>query len=130
LKKIVLAVFALVCATASAQAQGHSPEELVRRTIERRAVEAAIWGLPLVNFGAMRQAYFRDAEARDNDVMYWSKPLDWKNQTTTPNRSTNYVMFFMNLKGGPVVVDIPAAQNEALYSRLIAAWTVPLAASV
>jgi hypothetical protein len=42
-------------------------------------VEAAIWGMPLVNFDAMRQAYFRDAGAKYNDVMYWSKPSDWKN---------------------------------------------------
>jgi hypothetical protein len=38
-------------------------EELNRRTIERRAVDAAIWGMPIVNFDAMRQAFFRDANA-------------------------------------------------------------------
>jgi hypothetical protein len=100
--------------------------DLVRRTVERRAVEAAIWGMPLVSFDAMRQAYFRDAGATYNDVMYWSKPSDWKNQTTTPNHSTNYVMFFMNLKDGPVVVDIPAAEQQALYGTLIDSWTEPL----
>jgi hypothetical protein len=99
---------------------------LVERTLHRRAVEAAIWGMPLVNFDAMRQAYFRDAGAKYNDVMYWSKPSDWKNQTTTPNHSTNYVLFFLNLKDGPVVVDIPAAQEAALYGTLINAWTEPL----
>jgi hypothetical protein len=100
--------------------------ELAERTLQRRAVEAASWGMPLVNFDAMRQAYFRDASAKYNDVMYWSKPSDWKNQITTPNHSTNYVLFFMNLKDGPVVVDIPAAQEEALYGTLINAWTEPL----
>ena len=103
--------------SASAQAPGISPEDLTRRSIERRAVEAAIWGMPLVNFDAMRQAYFRDAGAKYNDVMYWSKPSDWKNQTTTPNHSTNYVLFFMNLKDGPVVVDIPAAQRKRSTAR-------------
>jgi hypothetical protein len=126
MKKNILLVLTLVCATASAQAQGYSPADLTRRTIERRAVEAAIWGMPLVNFDAMRQAYFRDAGAKFNDIIYWSKPSDWKNQTTTPNHSTNYVMFFMNLTDGPVVVDIPAAQEEALYGTLINAWTEPL----
>ena len=100
--------------------------ELVERILPRRAVEAAICGMPLVNFDAMRQAYFRDAGAKYNDVMYWSKPSDWKNQTTTPNHSTNYVMFFMNLQDGPVVVDIPAAEQEALYGTLIDSWTIPL----
>jgi hypothetical protein len=82
--------------------------------------------MPLDNFDAMRQAYFRDARAKYNDIMYWSKPSDWKNQTTTPNHSTNYVLFFINLQDGPVVVDIPAAQEEALYGTLINAWTEPL----
>lgn len=103
-----------------------TPAQLAERTLHRRAVEAAIWGMPLVNFDAMRQAYFRDAGAKYNDVMYWSKPSDWKNQTTTPNHSTNYVLVFMNLKDGPVVVDIPVAQEEALYGTLIDSWTEPL----
>ncbi len=100
--------------------------DLAERAMERRAVEAAIWGVPLVKFDSMRQAYFRDAKAKYNDVIYWSKPSDWKNQTTTPNHSTNYVLTFMNLKDGPVVVDIPAAQEEALYGTLINSWTEPL----
>src|ERR1700737_716923 len=54
-----------------AQAQSNAPvptptfssEALTQRTTERRAVEAAIWGMPIVNFDAMRQACFRDAKA-------------------------------------------------------------------
>jgi hypothetical protein len=67
MKTIVLAALALICALASAQTQNFSSEDLVRRTIERRAVEAAIWGMPLVNTDAMRQAYFRDVGAKYND---------------------------------------------------------------
>jgi hypothetical protein len=51
-----------------------SSEALSQRTIERRAVEAAIWGMPIVNFDAMRQAFFRDAKAAYGDIMFWSKP--------------------------------------------------------
>jgi hypothetical protein len=109
-----LVALALLGAAASAQAQPFSPAALTRRVIERRAVEAAIWGMPLVNVDAMRQAYFR-AGAKYNDVIFWSNPNTWMNQTTTPNRSTSYVMFFVNLKDGPVVVDIPAATEQALY---------------
>ncbi|MCW8279204.1 DUF1254 domain-containing protein [Pseudomonas sp. PCH199] len=103
-----------------------SAEQLHTRMLERRAVEAAIWGMPLVNFDAMRQAYFRDAGARYNDVMYWSRPSDWKNQTTTPNHSTLYVMTFVNLKDGPVVLDVPATTTTGLYGAVLDAWTVPL----
>ena len=59
-------------ATSTAQpqaAQQRAPltaEELTRRTIERRAVEAAIWGMPMVSVDAIRQAIFRDAGANYN----------------------------------------------------------------
>ena len=36
---------------------------------ERRAVEAAIWGMPAVSVDAMRQAYFRDGKASASEVM-------------------------------------------------------------
>ena len=43
-------------AGASAPAQGLSSDDLARRTIERRAVEAVIWGMPAVNFELLSQA--------------------------------------------------------------------------
>jgi hypothetical protein len=35
-------------------------------------------------------------------------------------------MFFVNLKDGPVVVDIPEAKEQALDGTLINAWNEPL----
>lgn len=113
------------CLALTVNAQTYSPEQLTSRAIERRAVEAAVWGMPLVNVDYMRQAYFR-AGAKFNDFIFWSNPNTWMNQTTTPNHSTSYVMFFMNLKDGPVVVDIPAATEQAVYGTLITAWNEPL----
>ena len=95
-----------------ATAQGLSSEDLSQRTIERRAVEGAIWGMPLVNTDAMRQAYFRDVGAKYNDVCFFSKAADWRFQVTTPNASTNYVYFNFNLKDGPVVT--AAGQNQVV----------------
>ena len=37
-------------------AQNFSAEELTRRTLQRRAVEAVIWGMPAVNYDLMFQA--------------------------------------------------------------------------
>ncbi len=126
MNKIVLAALALICTSTSAQTQNFSSEDLARRTIERRAVEAAIWGMPLVNTGAMRQAYFRDVGAKYNDICYFSKPADWKFQVTTPNASTNYVYFNYNLKDGPVVVEIPAAVGAGLLGSMVDAWDEPM----
>lgn len=39
------------------------------------------------------------------------------NQATTLNHSTSYVIFFMNLKDGPVVVDIPATLKRRSTAR-------------
>lgn len=104
----------------------YSPAQLQERTYERRAVEAAIWGMPLVSFDSMRQAYYRDAGAKNNDILFWSAQSDWRNQLTTPNHSTLYVMFFVNLKDGPVVVDVPPTREADLYGSLLTAWQVPL----
>jgi hypothetical protein len=126
MKRPMLSALALICAMASAHAQNLSPDELARRTVERRAVEAAIWGMQLVNTDAMRQAYFRDVGAKYNDICYFSKPQDWKFQVTTPNASTNYVYFNYNLKEGPVVVEIPAAVGAGLLGSMVDAWDEPM----
>src|SRR6478736_4493834 len=112
--------------TSKISGKDDSSQGLIERMIYRRGVEAALWGMPLVNFDAMRQAYFRDAGAQYNDIIYWSKPSDWRNQTTTPDHSTSHVMFFVNLKNGPIVVDIPATGETNLYGTLIDSWTVPM----
>jgi hypothetical protein len=48
MKRTVLAALAAIFMAATAHAQDISPEDLARRTIERRAVEAVIWGMPAV----------------------------------------------------------------------------------
>jgi hypothetical protein len=101
--------------------------ELAERVRQRRAVEAAIWGMPIVSVDAMRQAYFRDAGSEYNDIVFWSKPCDAKLQFTTPNASTYYVYFNFNLKEGPVVLDVPRAAGAGLFGSIVDAWQVPLA---
>jgi hypothetical protein len=109
-------------------ARTFSSEDLHRRTLERRAVEAAIWGMPIVSVHAMREAFFHGAKAKYNDIVFWSKPSDWQNQTTTPNASARYVYFNFNTQAdGPVVLEIPAAVGAGLFGTLLDAWQVPLA---
>ena len=61
--------------------------DLQPRTIHCRAVEAVIWGMPAVNYARMQQAAM-DNGAKLNQVVYWSRPVNWKNQTLTPNPDT------------------------------------------
>jgi hypothetical protein len=104
-----------------------SSEQLAQRTTKRRAVEAAIWGMPIVSFDAMRQAFFRDAKATYDNIMFWSRPGSWKLQCLTPNTSVRYVFSFINTsQAGPVVVELPATGDAALNGTIIDAWQVPL----
>lgn len=104
-----------------------STTELRERTIERRAIEAAIWAMPIVSFDAMRQAFFRDANAAYADIMFWSRPGSWKLQCLTPNTSVRYVLSFINTREtGPLVFEVPATGDAALNGTIIDAWQVPL----
>jgi hypothetical protein len=48
-----------------------------------------------------------------NQIIYWSQPLTWKNQTLTPNPNTIYVFPIYNTKDvGPMVLEIPPADSE------------------
>ena len=90
-----------------------TPAQLAERTSHRRAVEAVIWGMPAVNAELMFQA-MAQAKGDFNQVVYWSRPVSWKNQTLTPNPDTIYLMPFYNTKdAGPMVLEIPPASEGA-----------------
>jgi hypothetical protein len=117
-----------VLALTNARAADFSSEELQRRTVERRAVDAAIWGMPVISLDALRQAYYRDGNAKNGDIIWWPKGSTWKNQSLTPNTSLRYLYVFFNTKDdGPVVLDLPAAANGSSFLGTICdAWQVPL----
>src|SRR5215475_2565100 len=93
-------------------AESFSTEDLNRRAIERRAVEAVIWGMPAVNFDRLLQAAIQNAGGA-NQVIYWSRPLNSKNQTLTPNPDTIYFMPYYDTTNGPMVLEIPAAEGDS-----------------
>jgi hypothetical protein len=89
-----------------------TPEQLVRNALHRRAVEAVIWGMPAVNTDLMYQAMAREVNGSWNQIVYWSRLLDWKNQTLTPNPDAIYLMpFFNTAQAGPMVIEIPPADG-------------------
>jgi hypothetical protein len=99
--------------------------ELADRTLQRRAVEAIIWGTPAVNFDMMYQAMVRNAKAGEgsNKIVYWSRLFDWKNQTLTPNPDSIYFMPFFNTKDvGPVVLEIPAVDGGSITGSIDDCW--------
>jgi hypothetical protein len=102
------------------------PVEIGRRAVERRAVEAVIWGIPAVNYDLMLQQAVR-ADAKENEIVYWGRPLDWHNQTLTPNPDAIYLMTFFDTKDvGPVVIEVPPADDGALNANIVNIWQMPL----
>lgn len=123
----VFAILALLATTVAASAQSSKPDDLVRRAAERRAVEAVIWGMPVVNYDLMFQAMIRLGKGGFNEIVYWSGLLDWKNQTLTPNPDAIYFMPFINTKEvGPVVIEIPPADTGVINGTIMNVWQAPL----
>ncbi|UGT44260.1 DUF1254 domain-containing protein [Nocardia yamanashiensis] len=104
---------------------GFAERDLADRAVYRRAVEAAVWGMAAVNFEVMRSVMAPDSKA---EFLYWSKLLDWRNQTLTPNPDLIYYMAFLDVgRDGPLVLDIPAGTEEhVLNGSLCNIWQVPL----
>jgi hypothetical protein len=113
------------CATTSGHAQNLSAADLTRRTVERRAVEAVIWGMPAVNYDLMYQEMLK-LGGKPNQIAYWSGLLDWKNQTLTPNPDVIYLMAFFNTKDGPVVIEIPPAGDGVINGSIMDPWQAAL----
>jgi hypothetical protein len=114
--------FVTLSLAASAQAQSLSHEELARRTVERRAIEAVIWGMPAVNFELMFQAMVQ-SKGDWNQLVFWSRLPDWKIQTLTPNPDSIYLKPFFNTKvAGPMVLEIPPADEGSITGTVMDVW--------
>lgn len=124
MRAVLAAIFALFFATA--QAQQPTPGELERRLAEARAVEAVIWGMPAVNTDLMLQEMLSKTSAKVNEIIYWSRPANWKNQTLTPNPDSIYFMSFWNVKDGPMVIEIQPAQGGSIAGNIVTIWQMPL----
>jgi len=101
--------------------------ELAERAVHRRAVEAVIWGIPAVNYDLMLQEMLSKTDGKVNQVIYWGRPLDSKNQTLTPNPDSLYFMAFFNTKDGPIVLDVPPGDaNGSFNANIVTVWQMPL----
>jgi hypothetical protein len=108
----LVCVLAMSGIATQAFAQDSKFDQVAERTLNRRAIEAVIWGMPAVNAQLMFDAA-KKAGGDFNQIIYWSQPLTWKNQTLTPNPNTIYVFPIYNTKDvGPMVLEIPPADSE------------------
>jgi len=97
------------------------------RAVQRRATEAAIWGMSAVNADLMRQEMFAETKGKVNQMLYWSRPADAKNQTLTPNPDAIYFMTFFDMtEVGPIVIEVPPADTGSFAGSIVNIWQVPL----
>ena len=128
---IALAAAALLLSLPPALTQeagpaGRDATEVAERLTQSRAMEAAIWGMPAVNTELMLQEAMKIG-AKPHDVVYWGRPLDWHNQTLTPNPDAIYLMTFYDLSNGPIVLDVPAAEDGGSFNgNIVTLWQMPL----
>jgi hypothetical protein len=71
-----------------------------------RAFEAFMNGLQGVNTYAIHKGLL-DAGVKDNEVILFSELVDAKSRTLTTNADTIYAMGFLDLTGGPMVLEVP-----------------------
>jgi len=96
------------------------PANIREQLIYSRALQAVIWGMPAVNYDLMLQEMLTKTSAKQNEIVYWSRPVDWHNQTLTPNPDAIYFMIFFNIKDvGPLVIDVPPAEGTSSFAANI-----------
>jgi hypothetical protein len=64
MRRLLLIVFTVFITAVAGSAQTYSADDLTRRNIERRAVEAMIWGMPAVNTDLMCRLVAHRGRAR------------------------------------------------------------------
>jgi hypothetical protein len=116
----------LIGAAASGYTQNFPAADLASRTIHRRAIEVINWGMPAVNYHLMYKAAVQ-AKGDFNQMIYWSRLPDWKNQTLTPNPDViNLMPFFNTQNAGPIVLEIPPAEGGAINGSIMNYWQAPI----
>jgi hypothetical protein len=123
---VLMAVGMVVPALAQEKGCDLQKADVHDRMLYHRAIEAVVWGMPLLNFKGFRDG-LASVGVNYNDVSYHTKVQNWKFQVATPNDTTPYVNFYWTVKDGPVVVEIPASsEGVGIFGTLMDAWQRPL----
>lgn len=117
MKRVVVAVLAVMMVASAASAQQITPEEA--RAI---AKEATIYGFPLVDNYRIQYSYFVDRDNPEykapwntiNNVARVFTPDDKAIQT--PNSDTPYSQLGADLRAEPIVITVPAIEKDRYYS--------------
>ena len=92
-----------------------------------RAFELALWAMPATDSFATREAVSRDLKGKANDIAINTMPMDSNIHLVALQTQTPYLQGAIDLKSGPIVVEVPKATGEShLYGVISDAWQRPL----
>jgi hypothetical protein len=104
-----------------------SVKDLEYQVKYQRAFEAVIWGIPATAIYGYEKG-LRKLGAEANTIGAFSGPASAFFETPTPNNVTPYIVAFTDLREGPVVVEVPAASDDAsLYGQIVDHWQITIA---
>jgi hypothetical protein len=87
----------------------------------QRAVQAYLWALPMASYGAMADAH-RELGADTHTVIVADKLAEPRQLVLTANQDTPYMSGVLDLREGPMVMEIPAG----LLGTMNNIWQQPL----
>ena len=102
--------------------EGEASQRLYDELDFQRAVQVYLWALPAMNIDAMRQGSEASFGAGNHILPVWKDRLNTKTRVTTPNSDVVYAMSYLDLKNGPVVVEVP----PKLQGMFCTFWHRPL----
>jgi hypothetical protein len=92
-----------------------------------RAIELFLWGLPVNQSYADRDALFTASGGGLQDIIYIGGFSDHTKKLSTLNNETVYATAFIDLQDGPIVYDAPAMDSKGyLFGSIIDLWQVAL----
>ena len=115
-----------MCMSVSAQSVNDS-ESIEYRIMVQRATQTAIWAMPAAGMIDFEKATKRDIGGDVNDVVYVSQPFVSRHGFLTANDVTPYAWGSLSTEDGPLVVEVPPANDKVGYfGTIVNAWDVPL----
>lgn len=82
--------------------------------------------MPAVNYRLMYDAAGRAGMRGDNEIVLWPALMDWRNQTLTPNPDVTYMLTFHDTSAGPVVLEVPPADDGTINGSVMNCWQAPI----
>jgi len=104
-----------------------SVRDLEEQVVYQRAFEVVVWSQPIVGLYGIRRGLFA-LGMKDNEILAMSRPLTTRHELLTANNTTPYICGNSDLRGGPVVLEVPSASDKGvLYGQVVDAWQETIA---